>query len=70
MGKIQINIQTDNAAFHEYEGDEDVYTPSRETARILREIADLVEAEGFVPSGLGLTDLNGHKVGTLEHDRK
>lgn len=70
MGNIQINIQTDNAAFNQYEGDEDVYTPAQETARILREIADLVEAEGFVPSGLGLTDVNGHKVGTLEHDNK
>lgn len=68
MGNIQINIKTDNAAFNEYDGYEDVYTPAQETARILREIANFVEAEGFVPSGMGLTDLNGHGVGTLLHD--
>jgi hypothetical protein len=56
---LQINIQTDNAAF-------DDRCP-QETARILRELADKIEAG--IGSGLErgvLIDSNGNSTGTWD----
>lgn len=56
MDHISIKIKTVNAAF---DGDE-----ARETARILRELADKLE-QGREPDSL--LDNNGNKVGTVEY---
>lgn len=52
---INITVNTDNAAFDE--------NPKAEVARILRSIADKVEA-GSEP--ISVRDINGNKVGTFE----
>ena len=52
---ITITIDTDNAAFEDNEG--------AETARILRQLADQIEARPGC-YGYNLHDFNGNKVGT------
>lgn len=65
MTHIDIHIKTDNAAFQAEGPNGEEYAPGQETARILREVADNIEAN--VPLSLTLLDFNGHKVGTLTH---
>lgn len=61
MPRIDISINTDNAAF------EDAYTPGAEVARILRKLADLAEPEGDVCAldSETLRDANGNTVGLV-----
>ncbi len=56
MADITITINTDNAAFGEY--------PGEEVARILRKAAQRVEDNG--PSDFPLMDYNGNRVGGLD----
>ena len=56
---IKITIKTDNAAF-EHEN----YGP--EVARILREMADTMEAGGHGNGKQNFRDLNGNNVATLQ----
>ena len=60
---IRIQIKTENAAFAD--------NPAHEVARILRRVAVVLEeaedcgdAQGC--NGMGLRDINGNTVGTLE----
>lgn len=56
---LTVNIETGNAAFHDEEGE-----PSgHEAARILRELADRLEAGDT--SGK-VRDINGNTVGSFE----
>ena len=60
---ITIKINTDNAAFQD---EEHLGGISRETARILRRLADQVEARGLLPEDrIIVGDLNGNTVGEL-----
>jgi hypothetical protein len=60
--QITIQLRTDNAAF-EGEG------AGREVARIFRKLADKIEDwPGKNEFSLGLYDINGNKVGTVETD--
>lgn len=56
MAKFFVQMSIDNAAF----GDE----PSAEIARILRDIADIVEADGAPDRFANCRDVNGNTVGT------
>lgn len=67
MTHIDIHIKTNNAAFQAQGSNVEGYAPGHETARILREVADTIEAD--VPLGLTLSDYNGNKVGTLTHKK-
>lgn len=66
MGQIQITINTDNAAFHDDEGE---LAPALEVARILKDLASELE----VKAGWGvewhveqpLMDANGNRVGEV-----
>jgi len=57
MEKVTVTIKTGNAAFEE--------NPNMEIARILRELANNLEAD--VQPGK-LRDLNGNTVGTVEYE--
>jgi hypothetical protein len=59
MSKVTLNValRSDNDAF--------VDCPSYETARILRELADDIEASSMYREG-DLTDINGNRVGSFE----
>ncbi|USK62287.1 hypothetical protein [Peribacillus asahii] len=57
MEKVTVTIKTGNAAFEE--------NPNMEIARILRELANNLEAD--VHPGK-LRDLNGNTVGTVEYE--
>jgi len=58
--KLKIQITMDNAAFEEAQG--------RESARILRELAERIEDSSTLDPGLWATlhDMNGNKVGTAK----
>jgi len=61
--RVTIKIDTVNGAFHEEGGGEGV-----ETARILRKMADVLEAEvepWEVSCPVTFADINGNKVGEL-----
>ena len=60
--RFEITITLDNSAFWSLTKDPQEYTPS-ETARILRKLADTVEAGEREGS---LRDINGNKVGSFE----
>lgn len=53
----KIEIRMDNAAFED--------RPATELGRILRDLADNVEAGDF-PNQISLRDLNGNRVGNFE----
>jgi len=53
--RVTIQIQTGNAAFDE--------SPTREVARILRDLASRFERDGLPPETL--RDLNGNACGTV-----
>ncbi len=57
MEKIEITIETVNAAFEEQ--------PASEIARILRRLADRFEHDGIIPDGLPLRDINGNTCGRI-----
>jgi hypothetical protein len=54
---LDVALRSDNDAF--------VDCPSYETARILRELADDIEASSMYCSG-NLTDINGNRAGSFE----
>ena len=54
--KLDVALRSDNDAF--------VDCPSYETARILRELANNIEASGMYCEG-NLTDINGNRVGSF-----
>jgi hypothetical protein len=63
---IRININTENAAFHDW-------TPGHEhgeTVRILRELADKLQHDGLPDTGevYALLDENGNRVGELVNE--
>lgn len=66
MGQIQITINTDNAAFHDDEGE---LAPALEVARILKDLASELE----IKAGWGIEwhveqpilDVNGNRVGEV-----
>jgi hypothetical protein len=75
--KFKIQIKTDNAAFR---GDGRAPDPSRETARILHELATRIEAMAdhaeeygqvhmFWKSTYRLRDINGNTVGEAKFTR-
>jgi len=57
MEKIEITIETGNAAFDD--------EPATEIARILRKLADRFERDGALPDGLPLQDANGNTCGRV-----
>lgn len=59
---FKVKFRTGNAAFHDDYGDTayDLYVMQRESARIIREIADKLE-KGFDCGNC--MDINGNKVG-------
>jgi len=59
MGKFELNIATDNAAFDNASGGAD------EVARLLREAADKVESGGLSGQERPLRDINGNTVGAF-----
>lgn len=64
---VTININTDNAAFHDADGKPDVYFQTQEVVRILRKLCDRVEY-AMINQGLHtytqpLLDINGNEVG-------
>lgn len=60
--KLKITIDMDNAAFHDQ--------PSGcEVARILRYIANDCEGQDMERGAVGLRDINGNSVGTLQVTR-
>lgn len=59
--KFTLEIDCDNAAFQENDGDQYV-----EVARILREAADRIENGR---DSIALIDLNGNRVGDAAFDR-
>ena len=63
----QVNIITDNAAFHEYDGDtgHNEHRPDLEIVRILRELANQVELHG-TEGPKTLRDVNGNNVGRAQ----
>lgn len=62
MSRIQITIDTDNAAFKDDEFFTPDYAAQAEVARILRALADRME-EDNVPDVL--LDTNGNRCGTV-----
>ena len=58
MNVFEIKFSTDNALF------EDVVAGNAEIARILRDIANKVEAGGYGNFEQPVIDLNGNKIGT------
>ena len=68
MAKLTITIKTDNAAFYdEYSGD--IYRPVPEVTRILRELADDMEAKESVRGSFPLLDANGKRVGDCTYEQ-
>jgi hypothetical protein len=62
MKNFIIVIKCDNAAFDE--------VPGIEVARILRELADLVDHDDLPgPIGIPLRDVNGNRVGSAYTER-
>lgn len=59
MATYSITIKTDNAAFAD--------DPAPEIARILRRLADRLEADGVAPERV-LFDVNGNRVGEAGMD--
>ena len=59
-----ISILTGNAAFHDESGENDQAASGAEQARILRALADEIEAGGV--GFRSLYDVNGNKVGAYE----
>ena len=60
MSAFRLSIETDNAAFEDY--------PGQEVARILRKLADRVDSCGDdleSADGVGLVDYNGNTVGNV-----
>ena len=57
MSTIVIKIHTDNAAFEDGGGSE--------VARILRQLADQFDSDGFYAFTV-IRDINGNKVGTTD----
>lgn len=68
--KVKIEISTDNAAFHDEQGNPDAYYRNLEVAAILRHLADKLEiyAQAGVKKdeGIALMDINGNSVGKCE----
>ena len=67
--KAIITVQMDNAAFHPFPDNDgpDHDGNGAELARILRELADRIEADTLDPGDThGLHDVNGNRVGQLE----
>lgn len=60
--RFRIEIETGNAAFNEDGGELSEAAEGRETARILRELADCVENGWRLPERV-LWDVNGNRVG-------
>lgn len=61
MSSFKLNVHTDNAAFCDEEtGDP---APASELARILRKVADRVEAGEDISHYLTIFDANGNDVG-------
>lgn len=58
MAKYGITIRTDNAAFED--------SPETEVARILRKLADDIEARGL--DSYTLRDINGNRVGDAGYE--
>ena len=56
---LELKFQSGNAAFDD--------NPQQETARILRELADDIEASGMFCQG-NLTDVNGNTVGSFHFE--
>ena len=70
MSNITISIKTDNDSFHFLdEEDNNLYEPTMEVARILRELANKIEQDGQIESGQRLNDHNGAAVGSVEHNQ-
>jgi len=57
---FKIEFETRNAAFGE--------DPARETARILRKWADLIEDRGDAFYSGPVRDLNGNRIGKIDFD--
>lgn len=64
MSNFSLRFATDNAAFGETMTD-----AALETARILRELADLIEEQGLPETGQleSVRDSNGNTVGDYHH---
>ena len=64
MSIIHIEIGTNNAAFHDDEGD---HAPASELARILRKLADDIDSGEVDPieEPRALIDINGKRVGAI-----
>lgn len=62
--ELELKLHSSNDAFGD---DGDTITAAQETARILREVADDIEA-GTPYCGRNLRDVNGNTVGSFEYE--
>ena len=64
--ELELKLHSSNAAFTD-EGDEDPIVAAKETARILREVADDIEVGTTYCEG-NLRDANGNTVGSFSYE--
>lgn len=60
---VNIEIATDGAAFRDADGNEDERWEAGEVVRILRKLANEIEASEGAMYSCNLLDINGNKVG-------
>lgn len=65
---FSLTIETDNAAFHDGDGERTSEAMGAELARILREVAKVVsDGPDLDGDSWDIRDHNGNKVGTWEY---
>ena len=68
---VTIKIETDNAAFHDDNGEPSAYTQTLEVARILRKLTHELETSLYTGNHVyvdTLMDVNGNRVGEFIMD--